>query len=543
LVLVLLSTISTLPGLAAAARGGVLAHGAALHGANGLIFDRLDRLYIASVGGREIVIMDPQTGAIHDRLGPAQGVEGTDDLTFGPDGALYWTSFFTGAVGRRAPDGTTTTVAQFPPGVGAITFSGDGQLFVAWVALDDPLADALYELDTTGATAPRLIAEDLGGLNAMDFGSDGLLYAPLQAMGQVVRINVDTGAITLLADDFGLPVAAKFDSHGQLYVLDQLRGEVLRVDSATGSKTVIATLAPGLDNLAFDSRDRLFVSSFHDGFIAEIKRDGEVRMVSRGGMIVPGGVAVLPRGPDRESVFVADVASLRELDARTGKQRSIERTLAGSSALINPLTVAPDGDKLLLSSWFGGAVQIWDPATHAAVATYTDFAAPLNAIRFQGDLVVAELGSGSVVRARAANPTERTALATGLSVPAGLAATEDDLWVSEWASGRVLQLVADGQPLPEPHVVASGLAAPEGLAVASDGSLLVVESAAGRLARIDLRLGLISTMADGLALGAPGIPGLPPTWIFNGVAVGPSGAIYISGDRANVLYCFERCGN
>jgi hypothetical protein len=110
--LVLLSTISTPPGPAAAARGEVLARGAALHGANGLMFDRLDRLYIASVGGREIVVMDPQTGAILDRLGPAQGVEGTDDLTFGPDGALYWTSFFTGAVGRRAPDGTTTTIAQ-----------------------------------------------------------------------------------------------------------------------------------------------------------------------------------------------------------------------------------------------------------------------------------------------------------------------------------------------------------------------------------------------------------------------------------------------
>src|SRR5262249_51517509 len=185
----------------------------------------------------------------------------------------------------------------------------------------------------------------------------------------------------------------------------------------------------------------------------------------------------------------------------------------------------------------GDTVQIWDPATHAAVATYTDFAVPLNAIRFQGDLVVAELRSGSVVRARGANPSERATLATGLSVPAGLAATEDDLWVSEWASGRVLQLVADGQPLPEPHVVATGLTAPEGLAVASDGSLLVVESAAGRLARIDLRLGRISTVADGQALGAPGIPGLPRTWMFNGVAVGPSGAIYVSGDRANVLYC------
>jgi glucose/arabinose dehydrogenase len=114
--------------------------------------------------------------------------------------------------------------------------------------------------------------------------------------------------------------------------------------------------------------------------------------------------------------------------------------------------------------------------------------------------------------------------------------------VGEWATGRVLQLVADGQPLAEPRVVAAGLAAPEGLAVAADGSLLVVESGAGRLSRIDLATGRISTVADGLALGTQGIPGAPPTWDFNGVAVGPSGAIYVTGDRANVLYRFEACG-
>jgi hypothetical protein len=156
----------------------------------------------------------------------------------------------------------------------------------------------------------------------------------------------------------------------------------------------------GLDNLAFDSRARLFVSSSQDGFIAEIAPDGKVRMVSGGGMILPGGVAVLPRGRGGESVFVADLFSLRELDARTGRQRSIERGFTGYSKLVSPVfTVAPDGDRLLLSSSFGDTVQLWDPAAHAPMATY-DFAMPLNAIRFQGDLVVAELGSGSVIRAR-----------------------------------------------------------------------------------------------------------------------------------------------
>lgn len=78
------------------------------------------------------------------------------------------------------------------------------------------------------------------------------------------------------------------------------------------------------------------------------------------------------------------------------------------------------------------------------MATYTGFDTPLNAIRFQGDLIVAEGGSGRVIRAPGADPAERVTLATGLGVPAGLAATDDDLWAGDWATGRVLRLVADG---------------------------------------------------------------------------------------------------
>jgi hypothetical protein len=147
-----------------------------LHGANGMLVDRHDRLHIASVAGREIVVMDPHSGAVLDRLGPDRGVEGPDDLSFGPDGALSWTSFFTGAVARRAPDGTVSTIAQLPAGAGAITFSDDGRLFVA-VSFPGG-ADALYELDPDGATPPRLIAQGLDGLNAMTGGPTACCMAP-----------------------------------------------------------------------------------------------------------------------------------------------------------------------------------------------------------------------------------------------------------------------------------------------------------------------------------------------------------------------------
>jgi len=515
------------------AQGGpkVLVTGSPIHGANGVTFDASDGLYIASAAGREIIAMDPETGEILDRLGPEVGVESPDDLTFGPDGSLYWTALLAGEVGRLSPDGVTTS-QPVALGVNPITFSDDGRLFVAL----DFLGDALYELDPDLVDPPRLIAENLGFLNGMDWGPDGFLYGPIWTKGEVVRIDVDTGALTVVADGLGVPTAVKFDSQGRLYVGDHMRGEILRVDTETGSKEMIATGLPGLDNIAFDSHDRLFVANAQDGSILEVLPNGTTRTVSAGGMIAPIGVAVLPH-PDGESVFVADLYTLREFDGTTGEQRSIARGVIGiPGGITSPMTVSADGGNLVLSSWFGSAVQVWNPDTREVVE-HLDFAFPLNAVRFRGDLIVA--GLTSVVRVSAADPEVRETLAEGLDTPAGLAATDDDLWVSEWGAGRVLQIVADGEALSEPVPVATGLSFPEGLALTPGGSLLVVEAGAGRLSRIELATGEVSTIAEGLQLGAEGVPGFPGIWGFNGVAVGPSGTIYVTGDIGNVLYRIE----
>ena len=509
----------------------VLVTGSPIHGTNGVMFDAKDRLYIASSVGREIVVMDPETGKILDRLGPKVGVESPDDLAFGPDGSLYWTAILTGEVGRLSPDGVKAS-QSVALGVNPITFSDDGRLFVAL----DFLGDALYELDPKLVEPPRLIAENLGFLNGMDWGPDGFLYGPIWTKGLVVRIDVDTGTITTVADGFGVPAAVKFDSQGRLYVGDQTTGEVSRVDLETGSREVIASGLFGLDNIAFDSQDRLFVANTQDGSISEVLPHGTTRTVSPGGMIAAGRVAVLPTAA-AESVFVADLFTLREFDGRTGEERSLQRaSIAMPGSMTTPMTVSADGNHLVLSSWFGNAVQVWDPETRQ-VLEHLDFGLPLNAIRFEGDLVVA--GLASVVRVSAADPAVRVALADGLKIPAGLAATDDDLWASERGTGRVLQIVADGKQLSQPMPVATGLSSPEGLAVTPGGNLLVVEAGAGRLSLINTRTGEVSAVAEGLELGAEGTPGMPPTWGFNGVAVGPSGAIYVTGDIGSVLYRIE----
>ena len=464
-----LSAMAIKPGYSLNGIGKVLVRGTPIDGANGIMFDNSDQLYIASVSGEEIVVMNQKSGKILERI-PASG---PDDLTFGPDGSLYYTSIMTGFVFRIKPDGTTTS-QYVAPGVNPITFSADGRLFVAC----DFLGDGLYELDPQLVDPPVQIAGApltpfLGWLNGMDFGPDGLLYAPVWLFQKVVSIDVDdfTYPMTTVCDDaFGITAAVKFDSQGRLHVADQMKGEISRVDIESGVKEVIATGLFGLDNLAFDSRDQLYVSSAQDGSIFEVLPSGVTRMISKGGLTSPSGVAVVADSHAGESVFVADGWALREFDGLTGKPESIERCWIGMpDSIIAPTTVAVDGENLILSSLKLIRVQIWNLQTGTGfiVKNYMGTPTiPLNAIKFGSEIAIAELsaGSGRVIRA-----SDDSVIADVLGVPMGLAAIGDDLYVADWALGWVVRIVTDGLPTYVP--VATDLSNPEGLAVdLDDGS-------------------------------------------------------------------------
>ena len=504
---------------------------ASFRGINGISFGPDGDLYLSSVVTPAVARIDPESGEILDNWGPADGPKSPDDLAFGPDGSVYWTDISDGEVAMRTPEGETRVVASPGVGVNPITFSDDGRLFVSQCFMDTNL----FELDPAGVQAPRLIRDDLGpgcGLNGMDWGSaDGRLYGPRWFRGEVVRIDVDSGEMETVASGFEVPAAVKFDSEGVLHVLDSLRGEVVRIGE-DGAKEVVARVQPGLDNFAFDASDRLFISSFADGFIVEALSPDENRMVLRGGLNMPGGVALIDSG-EATRLVVADFFALRQLDPATGEEIGAVRDVIGFSDIGSSMSVhAADEGRLVLSSWFDSAVRIWDPASNALIQVFGELAAPIDAIQFEGDIVASQWGAGNVIAFSPDNPEEQRVLAEGLSGPAGLTAAGGVLYVADNLAGTVLR-IGDGGP----EAVAAGLDQPEGLA-AANGSIYVVEAGAGRVIAVDAASGELTTIVEGLQLHVPPSGEFPNTMLFNGIATDGETA-WVTGDAANTIYVID----
>ena len=198
------------------------------------------------------------------------------------------------------------------------------------------------------------------------------------------------------------------------------------------------------------------------------------------------------------------------------------------------MNVSSDGNNLVVSSWFSSAVQVWDPQTNQVLENYA-MAVPLDAIRFKNDILVSDIGLGGVVRASDLSvvlPMDNT----NVFVPSGLATDGETVWVADWATGLIWQIGFEGTTPMPPMVVASGLSNPEGLDIDEDGTLVVVETGLSQLSRIDLTTGDVTMIVDGLELSGPSLEGFPPTWFFDGVAIGQSGDIYVSGGGSNVNY-------
>jgi len=516
-----------------------LVPGSWFHGVHGLAFNKDDQLFAGSVIGQTIYRVQVDSGEVDRVIDPPMGM--ADDIAFADDGTMAWTAFLLGKVYIRKPNGKTIEVANGMGGPNSLAFGKDGRLFVSEVFL----GDALYEIDLKNVDKPdfkpfprselRRIAEKLGGLNGFEIHKDdGFLYGPLWFKGQIVKINLETGAIEVIAEGFKTPAAANIDPQNRdnVYVVDTGTGGVWSVSLTSKAKKLVASLKPGLDNLAFDSRGRLFVTSMTDNGIYLVdKQTGAHRTIVEGKLAIPSDLAVVTEG-GKDTVHVADVFSYRTVDGQTGAVADVLRVHGDTHAY--PIGISLGPKHTLLTSWFSNTVEKVDRKTGKLVATLGDFAAPVDALEMaDGTIYVAELASANLVKVSADGKT-RSTVVKELRSPVALAQGPGNLiYVTEIAAGAVSQIdVVTGAR----KVVADGLAGPEGIDVGPDGLLYVAEVGQKRVVAIDPATGTKTVIASNLDIGLAPYPGGPPALVPTGVAVGRTGTVYVSSDIRNALY-------
>jgi DNA-binding beta-propeller fold protein YncE len=240
--------------------------------------------------------------------------------------------------------------------------------------------------------------------------------------------------------------------------------------------------------------------------------------------------------PEGDVLFVPSGSGIDELAGETGALRRRHQ-----SPLANVDNVVRDGRHLVLLSSSNDRVAVWDPVGDIEIARHGGYAGPVNALPFDGALLIVEVERGSISR-QAKDGDAADTFVAGMRTPAGLAGTSRDLWVADRASGTILQLFANGERLVEPIEVAHGLAQPEGLGVTPAGSLIVAETGAGRLSRIDPQTRTVFVIDDQLALDAAPGSGRNPIGTFAGIAIGACGTIYVTADATGEIIRYAPVG-
>ncbi len=502
-----------------------------LFGANGMRFGPDGRIYVVQAFGSQISALDPTTGA-RETISPVGGeLVAPDDIAFDSHGTMYVTEVMNARVSARTPNGEVKVIADNVPAANGIVAYQD-RLFMD----ECRPGGRLWELYPDGRS-PRLMADNLPLPNALMVGPDGKIYFPQIAAGEIWRCPLEGGTPEKFVAGLAVPTAVKFDKNGLLTTTQAGSGEITKIDIQSGTKTQVAKVRPGIDNFVIDDDNRLFISHFVDGGVAEITSDGAERVLSVAGMLGPFGLSV-----GNGTLFAADGMSLITLTADGQQSRPAQFPQEGFPGFLRGIAVGPSHN--VYASISAGNVVSYDLDAHETSV----IAEGLNelyglAVSPDGSLVVAEGGSGRVLTVTPGG--EVSTAASGLGRPMGVAVARDgSCYVSDGARGQVVHINGGTS------TVLDGLQKPHGVTLAGD-LLFVLDAGSKELIAFSLSSRQRQTVASNLPVGAPpgvtpkllaGIAGLVPGPLtpFSDLAAGSDGTVHIAADGDGSVLAVKR---
>ena len=158
--------------------------------------------------------------------------------------------------------GNKSTFASGPGVSLGLAFDRSGNLYASY---ED--TGTILKFDSSGnqsTFASGLKGTHFGqlGPEGLTFDSSGNLYAYIYTQGTILKFDPSRNKSTFALDSgLAYPYGLAFDSSGYLYVIDETPlGDMISKFDSNGNKSTFVSCPLGIECLAFDSHDNLYVS-------------------------------------------------------------------------------------------------------------------------------------------------------------------------------------------------------------------------------------------------------------------------------------------
>lgn len=229
-----------------------------LHQVDNPVFDRDGNLFVTYSGsrGQEAPVSIFRVTSAGTREPFVSGVVNATSMAIGPDGKLYVSSRFEGAVYRVAVDGTPEQVASDLGVACGIAFDDEGWMFVG------DRSGTIFRVRDGRATAFATLPPSIAAFH-LAMSPEGELYVAAPTLGTYDPLyKIDRGGVvTTIASSLGRPQGLTFGPDRKLYVVDALAGSS-GLHRLEGDGTFTPVVAGGaLVGVAFGPNGELIVAS------------------------------------------------------------------------------------------------------------------------------------------------------------------------------------------------------------------------------------------------------------------------------------------
>ena len=391
----------------------------------------------------------------------------------------------------------------------------------------------VFEVDPTGKKPARmLIGKDVIPVpEGFDFDPEtNDLIIPDMATGRILRVDPDTGAISVVAEKFITPIALTIGADKMIYVPELATGAVYKLSLDGAHREKIAQLFPGLDNLAITPQGRLFVTSYWNATIYEVSTDGsgKFEQLFPNGPNQPLGIVAKDNG-----IWVADAIMVRTF--QDGQYLPTKLNAWASHGMPLPLSLAngPDG-QLFWADSIHGAVAVGDPVKGEFKPVAGGLQIPMAVLMSPTapTLYVAEYSAGQITAVSLVDGSKKV-LAKGLEGPLALAMVDGVLYVAESKAGRISSV--NPQTGHQEVFLSAGVGKPG--AIANDGhdNLLILDGAGQKLVGINPKTRELSLIAAHLPVQYATVGSYPVVEFPLPMFVSGKGDIYLTTSDRGLL--------